>query len=151
MAEARKLVETGLALRAKAAIKVRQPLAKFTYDDSVIISNELEEIIADELNVKKVEKALVIDIDINITPELKEEGQVRELMRAIQEMRKDAGLSPSDYITLSIETDEAGKAILQKHSDMVTKAVQANSIEYGTVDGEEIVADGLKAKIGISK
>lgn len=151
MSTARKFVEAGLALRSKAGIKVRQPLATFTYDGSVLLTNELAAIIADELNVKKVEKGNAVAMDLNITPELKSEGQVRELMRAVQEMRKNAGLSPSDEIVLNIETDSVGKNVIEAYSAMFTKAVQATSIVYGPVEAEEIHADGLSAKIAIVK
>lgn len=155
MAATRKLVEAGLALRSKAGIKVRQPLSKFMYDDSIVLSVELAEIVADELNVKKVERGGVIDIDTNITSELKEEGQIRELMRAIQDMRKEAGLSPSDEITLSIETTGEGEAVIEKFKTMLVKAVQAVSINYENVSdlagSKEVDADGLLIKISIGK
>lgn len=151
MLSARKLVETGLMLRSKAGVKVRQPLSTFTYDESSALEADLAEIVADELNVKEVKKGSEINLDTNITEELKKEGQVRELMRAIQDSRKNAGLSPSDEITLVLETSEEGKDIIEKYKDMVMYAVQALSIKYESTEGEEIDADGLKIKIGIVK
>ncbi len=153
MVSARKLVETGLMLRSKAGIKVRQPLATFTYADSTTLSVELAEIIADELNVKKVEKGSLVQIDTELTLELKAEGQVREFMRAIQETRKKEELSPSDYIVLTIETDDVGKETIENYRDMIAYAVQAAVFEYGKVGegAQEIDIDGMKLRFNIVK
>ncbi len=97
----RQIVELGHASRKNAAIKLRQPLAKITYGGTSQLSVDLEQIIADELNVKKVEfnksqKELSVVLDLDITPKLQAEGEARELIRNIQQTRKDQGFTLLD-------------------------------------------------------
>lgn len=104
----REIVELGHAKRKDAEIKLRQPLASVTYQSSLQLDKELEQIIADELNVKTVEynkaSELRVELDINITPELKEEGEARELIRQIQQLRKESNLTLKDRITIQAPT-----------------------------------------------
>lgn len=141
METVRNIVTLGLEARQKAGLKVRQPLSMIE-----IIAENLSEqylaIIQDELNVKKIEHVLKIKIGIQkvtlnteITPELKEEGDCRELVRAIQDIRKKMGLTPSDKISLFVETDEAGKNLIQKFEEDIKKIVLATVIEFKANDG----------------
>lgn len=102
----RQVVEMGHAKRKESEIKLRQPLAKITYSIAGQLSPELEEIMAEELNVKKVEfiqaTKLDVELDIKITPELKEEGEARDLIRQIQQLRKEKGLTLKDKIELEM-------------------------------------------------
>jgi isoleucyl-tRNA synthetase len=97
MALVRKICELGHAERKKAGIKVRQTLKKCQISNVKFqMSNELVDLIREELNVKEVvvrmgEGELGVKLDTKITPELKEEGETRELIRKIQELRKKAG------------------------------------------------------------
>ncbi|MEI7749716.1 MAG: class I tRNA ligase family protein [Candidatus Moraniibacteriota bacterium] len=113
MVVVRELVTKGLELRAKSGIKVRQPLEGIATPKS--LTDEFIEIVKDELNVKTV-KILTVEINVQdkspiidevilnteITPQLKLEGEAREIIRAIQEGRKKAGFEVSDRITLGI-------------------------------------------------
>lgn len=104
MAETRRLVSLALEARAKANIKVRQPLKKLKVK-SLKLGSEYLELIKDEVNVKEVivDKNLSqeIELDTNLTPELIEEGRLRDAIRAVQEWRKVQGLQPgekADYL-----------------------------------------------------
>ncbi len=137
MAVARKLVESGLAIRAKSGIKVRQPLASFTYtaeeassDDGVELSNDMLQIIKEELNVKEVKKGTELAIDTNLTVELKEEGIVRDIIRGAQEARKKEGLVPSDFIVITISASADTLSVLKKNEEMLKKPIQAERVEY---------------------
>lgn len=97
----RKCAELGHAERKVKGIAVRQPLSSITVRSAAKkLDEELLSILSEELNIKKVvwEKgeSLSITLDIVLTPELKEEAKVRELIRAIQSTRKDMGLSLTD-------------------------------------------------------
>ncbi|MDO8638431.1 MAG: class I tRNA ligase family protein, partial [Candidatus Daviesbacteria bacterium] len=100
----RELVEIGHSERKKANIKLRQPLSKFIYFAKDELNEDLEKIVADELNVKNIEyqkssgEELKGEMDTNITQELKEEGEARELIRQIQSLRKEQGLTLKDKI-----------------------------------------------------
>jgi len=90
-------------------------------------------------------------LDADITEELQEEGNIREIVRAIQDMRKTDGLTPNDIITLSIETNEIGKIFIEKFSDDIKKSVQASQLSFGQNDGEQVDISNLIFKIKIGK
>jgi isoleucyl-tRNA synthetase len=97
MALIRKICELGHSERKKAEIKVRQPLRELRITNCGLrINKKLIKLIKEELNVKEVvlklgKGELKVKLDTKITPELKEEGETRELVRKIQELRKKVG------------------------------------------------------------
>jgi len=144
MESARALVETGLSLRAKSGLKVRQPLASFIYTnkEGKELGSEIEEIIKDELNVKDVAIGNQIILDTVLTEDLKEEGMSRDLIRAIQEARKAFGFSPQDKIILQIEDTIVGKMLLDKYKTSIAKTVLAESLTLEDFEGGEAVSIG---------
>ncbi|MFA6354570.1 MAG: class I tRNA ligase family protein [Candidatus Paceibacterota bacterium] len=155
MAEVRRLAALGLAKRAEAGIKVRQPLAalRIKNKDLGIKNKELIRILADEVNVKEVQFndkiSGEVELDLNITKELKEEGLVREFVRLVQDLRAKAGLSAEDRIMGMMELPESLRKIIDKNEDSFKKEVGAESISYKKsekflveiitkLDGEEI-------------
>ena len=115
MAEVRRVVSLGLEKRSSAGLKVRQPLGTLATKSKVAVAFG-KGLILDEVNVKNVvfDPTLSEDVvlDTTITPELKEEGELREVVRAIQDMRKKAGLSPHDDAVLIVDS---------VHEDMIAK------------------------------
>jgi len=75
----------------------------------------------------------------------------REFLRALQDMRKKAGLTPSDPIALSLETSDEGKALVQKFEADLKKVALASEIKFGQNDGEEVKVGDLVFKIKIEK
>ncbi|MES2416480.1 MAG: class I tRNA ligase family protein, partial [Patescibacteria group bacterium] len=154
MQKTRDIVSSALKERQKAGIAVRQPLAKLTVKSAPLEASYLE-LIKDEVNVKeisfdeKLENDVVLDVEI--TAELKEEGNYRELVRAIQDMRKKAELTPSDVISLSIDTDEAGKNLIKKFEVDFKKTILVSGIKFESNDGEEVKVDALRFKVNIEK
>lgn len=102
----RKLVEVGHAKRKEAGIKLRQPLGHFTYYLPEKLSEDLEKVVMEELNVKEIEyvrssiEEIKGEMDTKITLELQEEGEARELARQIQNLRKESGLTLKDRIKI---------------------------------------------------
>ena len=118
MAELRGFVNEALALRAKAGVKIRQPLAEVVLPRSVEGVEWFSDILLEELNVKRVSwqaEASAIALDFTITPDLKNEGLAREVIRAIQNGRKKAGLNVDDRINLALMSDDQAltQAIVQ--------------------------------------
>jgi len=107
----RRYVNDGLAKRSENKIKVRQPLATATLKGPHKISQGLNDIICEELNVKKVQYQqsddISVYIDTAITPSLKNEGIARDIVRNIQSCRKEAGLQIENRIKLSLASDSA--------------------------------------------
>ncbi len=106
MSRTRAIITDALALRMQKSetenqIKIRQPLSRLTYDGEKL-PDFYEQIIAEEVNVKKVQNSDKFTLNKTLTEELKREGQAREIIRAVQSARKHAGLSPSDEIKLSL-------------------------------------------------
>lgn len=137
MQTVREIVEKAHALRAEAQIKVRQPLLELRIKKKEIggseLSQELLEIIAEEINVKSV----VIDskikdnlyLNTKITPELKEEGLVREVIRQIQSVRKHAGLNPQDKVSIYIKFNNAEiNNVFNKHETEILPQVIVNKV-----------------------
>ena len=142
----RTAVNDGLSKRASEGIKVRQPLASvklintISQDTPAEVAQFLIDIAKDELNVKSVE--IVTDsesesaqpsvvYDLTITPELKREGLMREIIRHVQSARKQAGLQIDDRIVLSISSDDSEiSQAIDAFADVIkaeTLAVELNS------------------------
>ncbi|HVA96969.1 MAG TPA: isoleucine--tRNA ligase [Candidatus Acidoferrales bacterium] len=103
----RKIVEIALSKRKESQIKVRQPLRNLTYSLKNKLSEDLEELLLKELNVKKVtykKGELAVDLDLTITPELKAEGEARDIVRKIQDERKKIGTALDEQVAVSLES-----------------------------------------------
>ncbi|KKT30177.1 MAG: Isoleucine-tRNA ligase [Parcubacteria group bacterium GW2011_GWA1_44_13] len=155
MAQARRVVSLALEARAKAGIKVRQPLAKLTIKDTLLVGKkELADIILDELNVEEVvidAGELAIELDTNITPALKRKGQYRDLLRTVQELRKQTGLTPSDVVELFVQTNDDGRALVEEFSADLKKASLLKEILFKEVHGEPVSIDGILFTLAIAE
>jgi isoleucyl-tRNA synthetase len=162
-------------------IKVRQPLSKLTYDGDKL-DEFYEQIIADEVNVKAVIASAAkqsskkdldrhadksprddggevvnthgchVCLDKTITPELKREGRAREVIRLVQNARKDAGLNVDDRIVVNITTDdkELQQAIDEHHDTIATEVL---ATEFATNDGYQTSAkiDGIELTVQLRR
>jgi len=133
MEKMREICSLALQKRAETGIKVRQMLNKLKIK-SPKLKVELADLIKDEINVKEVVfdaklKEKII-LDTKITPELKEQGIVREFIRQIQAERKKQGLIPKDKIKVYFN-DAKLKQIIEKNRDQIKKQVIAEDIVFG--------------------
>jgi isoleucyl-tRNA synthetase len=137
MQEVRNICSLGLQARAEKGIKVRQPLQELKIK-SQKLKVELTDLIKDEINVKNVifdEKLKTeIELDTKITPELREEGIVRDFVRSVQAKRKEMGLTPKDKIRVYYGSRPEGadnlQAIIEKYIDQIKKQVIAEEIVF---------------------
>jgi isoleucyl-tRNA synthetase len=92
--------------------------------------------------------ALALELD----DELIREGLAREVVRAVQNARKDAGLEITDRIALRLGGDEALLAAARGHEPYVTGETLATSIDYdGAEAGEAVTVDGRELFIGVER
>ncbi len=134
MEEVRRLASLALAKRAEVKIKVRQPLARLRIRNRKLKDKNLLAILKEEVNVKEVvfdsELKDEIELETEITHELKEEGWLREFLRLVQGLRKDAGLEPKDKIILLVEVPDELRYVVGKNESSVKKKLGARAIEY---------------------
>lgn len=156
MQRTRELITAGLSIRMKKdehqeSIKVRQPLQFVSYAGEKL-ADYYEQIIAEELNVKEVrhvanlaeylvdydttsgniDEVSWIEVSKKLTPELRREGLMREIIRHVQAARKDAGLNVDDHIVLAL-------MVLPKGAEELEKAIE----EHDKTIAEETLADSF--------
>ena len=165
----RTAVNDGLSKRASEGIKVRQPLASvklintISQDTPAEVAQFLIDIAKDELNVKSVE--IVTDsesesaqpsvvYDLTITPELKREGLMREIVRHVQSARKQAGLQIDDRIVLSISSDDSEiSQAIDDFTDVIKSETLAVELNYAVDESEKYDAkiEGKLVEISLKK
>jgi isoleucyl-tRNA synthetase len=160
MEKVREVVTKSLAERSRVKVKVRQPLAKLKVKDSKFkLGKELLDLIKEEINVKEIifdpKIKEEMELDTEITPGLKEEGIVREIIRQIQEMRKMAGLKPKNEILVSyFGSDELSK-ILKKNEEFILKEGKIKILTQGEKGTfavkKEVMVDQQKLWLAIKK
>jgi len=176
MTRTRELINTGLGLRMKKdehqdSIKVRQPLQFASYAGEKL-DDYYEQIMIEELNVKEIhhidnlnehvenydEVHGVIDpeawleISKKITPELKREGLMREVIRFVQSARKNAGLNVDDRINLTLTTTdkELTEAIAEHHDTIHAETLAVGGRSTGAAV-ETVKIDGKELEISLEK
>ncbi len=147
MAEVRSLASDALALREKAGIKVRQPLGQLKVKSEKLkgaANKELLRLLKDEVNVKEIaynpQLTTDIELDITITPELYEEGLVRDFIRMVQQLRQDANCHFKDVVALRIQGSKEILNVLKKYESELKDSLKAKMIafiEEGTVVTEK--------------
>lgn len=174
MTRTRELITNGLAIRMKRderqdSIKIRQPLPYMSYAGERL-DDYYEQIMADELNVKEVrwvenlsayleeyddvdnitDEAVWVEVSKNLTPELKREGLSREVIRFVQNARKQAGLSVDDRVILSLKTTDEE---LQRATHEYQSVIEAECLaSFGDIDqnSTNVVIDGMKLNIALN-
>jgi isoleucyl-tRNA synthetase len=133
----REAVSLGLMKRTETKVNVKQPLRSVSFKKS--IPSVYFELIKDELNVKIV----LIDesqnedviLDTVITEELQKEGDMRKLIRAVQDMRKTKGLVQSDEISLTVSSLVAvGETSLLLSTCRIVKITEDKSVSDNSVE-----------------
>jgi isoleucyl-tRNA synthetase len=150
----REIINLGNEIRGLNGIKSRQPL------QSIYINRDLDElskqIILKELNIKEIVKNeftsqsiikeaynskidLLVKIDILLSPELFEEGAVREITRLIQSERKNSGKKYGELVNIKIKCNIHNKNIIQTNLETISKQTNVNIVEIEIDDISEII------------
>ena len=87
--------------------------------------------------VSQSDNKITVVLDTNLTPELLEEGFVREIISKIQTMRKEAGFEVMDKITIYAKGNDKVADIMTKNKDGIISEVMATDLVIGSVDGYE--------------
>ncbi len=162
MLQVRKVVEMGLSLRKEAGIRVRQPLAALSVS-GMKLSSAHSALIADELNVKEVvskkaskgwvskeDAGLTVSLNTMLDEQLRKEGLLREVVRAVNQMRKEQGLTINDTISISYRTqDEVLQSVFTDLSDELKNGTLAGEVTEG--EGESIQVDGKDLQLKVQK
>ncbi|MDD4333067.1 MAG: isoleucine--tRNA ligase [Patescibacteria group bacterium] len=158
MVVVRKIVELGLAKRDEAGIKVRQPLQELRIKNYELRMEYLE-LVKDELNIKEIkcEKGngeIAVELNTEISEELKLEGVKREIVRFVNALRKDAGLSIQDRVEIYWQSDGAGvKEAFELFKDEILKDTLSVSLTQGEggENKKEVNVNGEKCILGIKR
>ena len=155
MAEVRGYVNEALALRAKNSVKIRQPLASVKVPQNAK-SFDFTPILMEELNVKNVEFGVEgVEFDFELTPELRAEGLMREIIRHIQAARKKADLNVDDRIELNFISENTEVLdSFKKFEQEISKEVLATKAEISENELDFVQAvkvEGSEVKISLKK
>lgn len=162
MRELRELINQGLSQRAAAKLKIRQPLAGAELRPRAPFAAQYDQAFADiakdELNLKSIEMRTgdgSVLLDTELTPELKQEGLMREVVRQVQSARKAAGLNVDDRILLSLSTTDGGlQEAIEAFADTIAAETLASTLETTAVAtdfSQELKVEGAGLDVGISK
>ena len=154
MEQARGYINAALSQRAEAGIKVRQPLSRLEVPK---LSDAYTLIIADEVNVKEVtwSKGSEVKLTTTLTPELKAEGLMRDIVRQVQATRKSTGLEVDDRIVLTIQTEDGSDlaAAIQTHKDTIMAETLATELKTAGANPDLIPVrvNGMDLTIDVAK
>ncbi len=157
----RLLIADGHSIRAEEKIKVRQPLTSATLNiHGRHLDEKYLEIIKGELNVKNViisegKKGVLphIELDAKLTDELRTEGIMRELIRCIQNARKNADLQVDDRIKLTLQSESSAveQAIKQFKETIFAETLATSELDGKGDHNETVKIEDKEVKISISK
>jgi len=135
----REVVEMVHFERKKAQIKVRQPLKSLKITSNVTLSDDLKQIISQEVNIKEVTviagESLEVELDTDISVELREEGEARDIIRSIQQERKKLGTSRAEFINVKIKSWPKKFEDEIKRRTQVKELIKADKFELERING----------------
>lgn len=146
----RSYIAKGLALRAQAGLKVRQPIAIVAMPK---FNAQYQDIVLEELNVKQIKLAKEVEIDATLTPALRREGLMREVIRLVQNARKEAGLQVDDRIKLSLVTtnQQLAEAIMEHRSTIMAETLATELSDSAAQQPQTFKLDGAQLDISLHK
>ena len=158
MEEVRKLAAAALAVRAAKGIKVRQPLASLKLKENPAgLTPELLDVLRDEINVKSVvfdaTIAAELELDVVISEELKREGTLRDLNRAMQSLRQKAGLKAGQKVYFYLDGPDELVKYVQVEEATFKANIGAKELHFKRTEKfdvlEELELDGRPVWIAL--
>lgn len=135
MGKLRQVVELGHSFRKTGRFPLRRPFSKLNVSGFKPSSKELSVLLAEELNVKDIsfnpEGGLKVDFDTELTSELSAEYAARELVRAIQDLRKKESLQLTDRIRVTYPDSPDNKLAVAMFSGLIRRETLAVELEPG--------------------
>ena len=103
--------------------------------------------------VSQEDRGVTVVLDTNLTPELIEEGFVREIISKIQTMRKEAGFEVTDHIVVCESGNDKIRGIMADNADVIKRDVLAEEVEFDTERGysKEWNINGEHVKLSVEK
>ena len=95
------------------------------------------------------EGSLTVALDVEITPELEQEGLARELVNRLQNLRKDKGFDVTDRIAVTLESNDMLGAVINLFSDYIKRELLADTLEFGTAKEDSITIGDNNLKVDI--
>ena len=154
----------GQIQKALAALDGNKAMAQLKSEGALTLSDISPDIVLTEDDllitmtqaegyVTEADNEVTVVLDTNLTPELIEEGFVRELISKIQTMRKEAGFEVMDKICVSYQADAEISAIFEKYGTQIQKEVMADKIVSDTLAGyqKEWNINGQQVTLGVEK
>ena len=92
----------------------------------------------------------VVLLDVNVTPDLEAEGVARDLIRAVQQARRDADLNVSDRITLTLGADAAVRAQVEPHIAMVSEETLAVQVIWDDSAERSVEIEGAHVHVSVT-
>ena len=124
-------------------------------EDPIIISSEDLEVATDEITGYEVASkgSLTVALDITITEELKKEGDAREFVNKIQNIRKDSGFELTDRINVAVLENAGVQLSLIQYKDYICAEILADSLAFYPVlnEGAEIEVNNAILKVNVLK
>ena len=116
-------------------------------DDLLIEAAQMEGYVSD------TDRGITVVLDTNLTPELLEEGFVREIISKVQTMRKDAGFEVMDHIRVSMQDNDKVQQVISSNDAQIKSEVLADEVAYNGAKGftKEWNINGEKVTLGVEK
>ncbi len=116
-------------------------------DDLLIEAAQMEGYVSD------TDRGITVVLDTNLTPELLEEGFVREIISKVQTMRKDAGFEVMDHIRVSMQDNDKVQQVISSNEAQIKSEVLADKVAYNGAKGftKEWSINGEKVTLGVEK
>ncbi|PQB05599.1 isoleucine--tRNA ligase [Aureitalea marina] len=118
-----------------------------TLDDVIISSQDIEGWLVANAD------GVTVALDVNINPDLRNEGIARELVNRIQNLRKDSGFEVTDRVDVTLEQDDRLMTAVEQNMKYIKQETLAEELQFAqeVIDGTEIAFDDIKTRLSIKK